>query len=450
MHTTQGSQPKNQKILETESQNRGQEMYSLLESLFPICRSITGNGLRQTLRILQEIIPLQIFEVPSGKRVFDWTVPDEWNICDAYVKNKAGKRIIDFKKSNLHVVGYSVPFEGCLTLEELKPHLYTLPEHPDVIPYATSYYQKTWGFCLPHSILLSMKDTVYQVKIDSILSPGSLTYGELFIQGQTQKEVLLSTYICHPSMANDNLSGPVIAAYLAKYLLESPEKPLLSHRILFLPETIGSIAYLSFHHEHLKNNVIAGYVLTCLGDSGPFSFLQTREENTLVDRVTLHVLKHKAKDFRIYSFLERGSDERQYASPKINLPIGSLMRTKYYEFPEYHSSADDLDFVSPENLNESLEMYKLCMYVLHHNRTFTTTVYCEPQLGKRGLYPQLSKKKTREMALNMLTSHIIAYCDGVHDLLWIADRINVPLWDLVPLAQKLLKSGLLEVSEKSY
>ncbi|MBN1998611.1 DUF4910 domain-containing protein, partial [candidate division KSB1 bacterium] len=369
-------------------------MYSLLQRLFPICRSITGDGVRETLAVMKAIIPpLKIKEIPSGTKVFDWTVPDEWNVRDAYVRNESGERVIDFKKSNLHLVGYSTPFEGFMTLKELIPHLYTLPDQPDWIPYVTSYYERNWGFCLSHRQFSEMKDETYFVKIDSSLEPGHLTYGELLIEGETDREILLSTNICHPSMANNELSGPVVTTFLAKYLLERVKKPHYTYRIIFIPETIGSIAYLSMHHNYLKKRTIAGYTVTCVGDRGKFSYLKTRRENTLVDRVTLHVLKHKAKNSGIYDFLKRGSDEMQYCSPGIDLPVGSLMRTKYHEYPEYHTSADNLAFVSPKSLDESLEMYKLCLDALEKNRIYKNTVLCEPQLGRRGLYHQISTKE---------------------------------------------------------
>ena len=274
------------------------QMYKLIKRLFPICRSITGNGVRKTLSIIQEEIPIDQKEIASGTKVFDWTVPDEWNIKDAYVKDEKGNRIIDFKKSDLHIVGYSIPFRGKLSLKELKEHLYTLPEQPELIPYITSYYKKIWGFCLAHNVYKKLKKGIYEVNIDSTLQPGSLTYGELIIKGKTDEEILISTYICHPSLANNELSGPVISTYLAKYLLNRNEKARYTYRIIFIPETIGSISYLSLHKDHLKKNVVGGYVVTCIGDPGPFSYLQTRQENTLIDRVTIHALKNSEKEYK--------------------------------------------------------------------------------------------------------------------------------------------------------
>lgn len=416
-------------------------MYQLLKRLFPITRSITGNGVRETLRILREYVPLTIKEVPSGTKVFDWVVPDEWNIRDAYVKDENGKRIIDFQKSNLHLVSYSVPFEGRLSLNELKEHLHTLPDQPDVIPYVTSYYAKRWGFCLTHNQYKNLQDQIYEVKIDSSLMAGYLTYGELIIEGQTDQEVLLSTYICHPSMANNELSGPVVTTHLAKHLLEKKTKPYFTYRIIFVPETIGSITYLSLNKEHLKEHVMAGYVITSIGDPGPFSYLQTRAKNTLVDRVTMHVLQHSKKEYVLYEFWQSSSDERQYNSPGIDLPVGSLMRTKYGCYPEYHTSADNLDFVTPQALADSLEMYIRCLDVLENNHKYVATVLCEPQLGKRGLYPTLSKKTSYSSFRSM--KNLISYCDGALDLVSIAEKIKCPVSQLFPIVEKLVEHNLL-------
>ena len=420
-----------------------QQMYKLVKRLFPICRSITGNGVRKTLNIIQEKIPITQKEIASGTKVFDWTVPDEWNIKDAYVKDEKGNRIIDFKKSNLHIVGYSIPFRGKLSLKELKEHLYTLPEQPEVIPYITSYYKRRWGFCLTHNFYKKLKKGIYEVNIDSTLQPGSLTYGELIIKGKTDEEILISTYICHPSLANNELSGPVISTYLAKYLLNRKEKPRYTYRIIFIPETIGSISYLSLHKDHLKKNVIGGYVVTCIGDPGPFSYLQTRQENTLIDRVTIHALKNSEKEYKIYNFLERGSDERQYNSPGVDLPIGSLMRAKYGRYPEYHTSADNLDFITSKALFESLEMYKLCINILEKNFKYVTTIPCEPQLGKRGLYPTLSTKTSGKSVRDMM--NLLAYCDGKNELLYIAEKINRPIRSLFPIVEQLMNNKLIKI-----
>ncbi len=420
-----------------------EDMYNLLKALFPICRSITGNGVRQSLEIIKQIIPLESREVPSGTKVFDWVVPDEWNIEDAYVKDECGKRIIDFKESNLHALGYSIPIDGKFCLGELKEHLYTLPEQPELIPYVTSYYERRWGFCLSHNQYNALTEGSYEVKIASSLKPGGLTYGELVIAGRSDQEILLSTYICHPSMANNELSGPVVTTYLAKHLLGKKQPPYYTYRVIFVPETIGAITYLSLHKDHLKKNVIAGYVITCTGLAGPFSYIQTRAENTLVDRVTIHVLKHSEKETRLYDFLNRGSDERQYNCPGIDLPVGVLMRVRYGEYPEYHTSGDDLELVTSEALEESLEIYKLCLEVIEHNQTYVTTVLGEPKLSKYGLYHTVSTVEAGENTREANLRDILAYCDGSHDLLWIADKINCPVWDLFALVDSLIDNGLI-------
>jgi|TARA_Y100000310_G_scaffold198001_1_gene198039 aminopeptidase-like protein len=417
------------------------KMNSLITKLFPICRSITGEGVRETLRIIGDEIPLTVYEVPSGTDIFDWKIPDEWNINDAYVKNDKGERVIDFQGSNLRVVGYSIPFEGKLSLDELKNHLHTLPDQPDLIPYVTSYYEKRWGFCLSHNEYIKLEDGVYEVKIDATLEPGSLTYADLVIEGESDKEVLISTYICHPSMANNELSGPVVATYLANYLISLKNKPYYTYRFIYVPETIGTIAYINKHLEHLKKKILAGYIVTCVGDPGPFSYLKTRQENTLVDRVTLHVLKHCGQEYKVYPFIYRQSDERQYNAPGVELPVGSLMRTKYASYPEYHTSADDLNFVTTEALNGSMEMYIHCTEVLECNRKYKTTVLCEPNLGKRGLYPTLSLKGSS--ANVKLMKDLIAYSDGRNDLLWVADKIGCSIWKLSPIVETLVQNDIL-------
>jgi len=424
--------------------NIGTKMYNLMERLFPICRSITGDGVRKTLNILSEYIPINIIEVPSGTKVFDWDIPDEWNISDAYVENSDGKKVIDFKDNNLHVVGYSEPFNGKINLEELQNHLYSLPDQPDLIPYVTSYYKRHWGFCVSENQRKQLNKGVYYVKIDSTLDSGSLTYADLVIKGRSQKEILFSTYTCHPSLANNELSGPVVAAFLAKYLLEKKNN-YYTYRFVFAPETIGAIVYLSTHLEYLKKNVIAGYVLTCIGDSGPFSYLHSRHGDTLVDQVTKHVLNNTEKEYRLYDYLVRGSDERQYCAPGIDLPIGSLMRTKYGEYPEYHTSGDNLDIIDPIELERSLCKLKLCVDVIEKNRIYKTTILGEPMLSKRDLYPTISTKNCTLDVKPMM--NILAYCDGKNDLLWVADKIGKPIMKLFPIVEELLNNGLLETIE---
>jgi aminopeptidase-like protein len=424
--------------------NMGEQLYTWAKDLFPIARSITGNGVRQTLGYFRKLIPeIAIFEVPSGTQAFDWVVPQEWNIRDAYVADKSGNRIIDFKTSNLHVVGYSEPVDQEMCFSELDQHIYSIPEQPNAIPYVTSYYKRWWGFCLSENQraeLRNQPNASYHVCVDSSFSQGSLTYGELIIKGELEQEVLLSTYICHPSMANNELSGPVVAVGLARWLYEQSDRRY-TYRILFLPETIGSIVYLSRHLEHMKKNIIAGYVLTCLGDDREYSYLASRNGNTLADRVAKHVLKHHAASFKKYSFLERGSDERQYCWPGVDLPVCSIMRSKYAEYPEYHTSLDNLDFISPKGLQGAFDVLQKSLNLIENNYTYKVNICCEPQLGRRGLYPSLSTKNTSLQVRSMM--NLIAYADGSRDLIDIAELIDEDAFTLVDIAQTLLNMGVL-------
>ena len=413
----------------------------LIRKLFPICRSITGNGVRQTLKIIKEIIPITIHEVSSGTKVFDWEIPNEWNIKDAYVKDENGNRVIDFQKSNLHVVGYSVPVDKWITLSELQENLHSLPEQPNAIPYVTSYYKERWGFCISHDERLKLKDGKYHVFIDSTLEKGSLTYGEYIIKGETEQEVFLSTYICHPSMANNELSGPVVASFIGKWLASQTRR--YTYRIVFIPETIGSITYLSQHLEELRENVLVGFNLSCIGDDKAYSYVASPYENTLADKVASNVLSFKHPDFIKYSFLDRGSDERQYCSPGVDLPLVTLCRSKYGEYPEYHTSLDNLDFVTPDGLLGGYGLVQDCINVIENNRVFRVTCYGEPQLGKRGLYPNLSTKKSGTSVSTMMD--FISYADGNNDLLQISNIIGKPVQEIVPIVEKLLEAGLLEI-----
>lgn len=413
----------------------GQEIYSLIVRLFPICRSITGNGIRQTLKIIKEHIPLEIHEVPSGTQVFDWTVPKEWNISDAYVKNSKGEKVIDFHKSNLHVLNYSIQVHKTISLKELKEHLFTLPEHPDWIPYKTSYYKENWGFCLSHNQFLSLENTDYEVLIDSRLADGYLTYGEFFIPGESNEEILISVHVCHPSLANDNLSGVCTSVFLAKHLDGS--KPRYSYRFLFIPGTIGAVTWLCLN-EASVNRIKHGLVLTGVGDSGRLTYKKSRRGDTEIDRAVIHLLKHSGNDYRIIDFDPYGYDERQYCSPGFNLPVGRLSRTPYGEYPEYHTSEDNLDFVQPEFLRDSFNKVLAIINLLENNRTYqSTNPKCEPQLGKRNLYGSIGKKE-----LSMLW--VLNLSDGYHTLLDISERSGLK-FELIDAASKILKEkGLLK------
>lgn len=425
------------------NQGLGWEMYNWVRDLFPVCRSITGEGVRTTLTYLQKLLPgLTIEAVPSGSRAFDWTVPDEWNVRDAYIADASGNRVVDFRRHSLHLVGYSEPFEGTLTLDELQPHLFSLEDQPDAIPYVTSYYQRRWGFCLSHRQRQGLRPGRYRVVVDTSLAPGVLNYGELRVPGETSDEVFFSTYVCHPSMANNELSGPAVVAALGRWLQSLPNRRL-SYRLVFVPETIGALVYLSRHLDALKKNVIAGFNVTCVGDERCYSFLPSRRGDTLADRVALHVLRHQVGDFRRYTYLDRGSDERQYCSPGADLPVASIMRSKYGTYPEYHTSLDDLSLVTPVGLEGSLRLYQACVEILEHNRCYQVTCIGEPQLGRRGLYPTLSQRNSANAVRTLM--NLVAYADGQRDLLTIAETIGVYASELVPLAERLHRAGLLRI-----
>ena len=416
-------------------------MYSLVKELFPICRSITGDGVRKTLRIIQREIPeLKIFEVPTGTKVFDWIVPKEWNIKGGYIETLEGKKVIDFADTNLHVMGYSLPIDKIVSREELLEMCYTIPEQPDYIPYVTSYYKERSGFCLSEKQKQALTEETYHVVIDSTLENGSLTYGELLIPGNSKDEIFLSTYVCHPSMANNELSGPAVAVELAKYILANKDRRY-SYRIIFIPETIGSITYLSKNLDYMQKHVIAGYNISCVGDDRTYSYVESPYADTLADRVAQNVLNFHYPEYKRYSFLHRGSDERQYCSPLVHLPLCAICRSKYEEYPEYHTSADNLNLVSPNGLYGAFEVYRKCIDLLESNYMYIVTTPCEPQLGKRGLYPTLSRRGSINETRSMTA--FIAYADGKHDLVDISNRINVPIDRLLPIINKLLDNGLI-------
>ena len=425
----------------SSNQQVADEMYDLMINLYPICRSITGNGVRQSLNIIRKYADLNIYEVKSGTKVFDWTIPKEWNINDAYVIDPDGKKIIDFVKSNLHVVSYSVPINEKINLAELKSHLYTLPSQPEVIPYHTSYYNENWGFCLSHNDFLKLKEGKYHAFIDSTLKDGSLTYGEYYIEGSSKDEILISCYVCHPSMCNDNLSGIVIATMLAYYL-----KNIHLHysiRFLFIPETIGAITWLYLNEEKLSN-IKHGLVITCAGDQGISTYKKSRRGNTTIDKIVEYVLKKSNVPYNLVDFFPTGSDERQFCSPGFNLPVGSLMRTMYGNFQEYHTSADNLDFVKKEALFDTYLKCLKTIFILENNKIYTNlNPKCEPQLGKRGLYRAIGAQKITKDTESAIF-WLLSFSDGKNSLFDIAERSNINFEVLLDAASKLENNGLLE------
>ena len=418
----------------------GRFMHDLATRLFPICRSLTGNGVRETFSILQEVLPgLQLHEVPSGTQVFDWQVPDEWNIRGAYLEGPDGSRVIDFADSNIHVVGYSVPVDSVLPLAELQNHLHSTPELPEAIPYVTSYYNRTWGFCLPHSLRERLPEGEYRAVIDATLEPGSLTYGELVIPGESTEEVFITTYICHPSLANNELSGPMVSTALALWLMSLPRRRY-TYRFVFAPETIGAITYASLHLDALRSSTVAAFNLTCIGDEGDYSYLASRLGNLEIDRIARHVLSTRSPAVE-YSYLDRGSDERQYGMPGIDLPMISLMRTKYGAYPEYHTSFDDLTVVTPAGLQGGLDLVRECIEVLEVNDYYETTVLGEPQLGRRGLYHAIHARTVADIIL--LRTNVLAYADGHHSVLDMAEMFDLPVNVVCEVVQELVEHDLL-------
>jgi aminopeptidase-like protein len=421
-------------------QNTGKEMYRLVRELYPICRSITGNGVRETLKALSKHIPLEIREVASGTRVFDWTVPKEWNIKRAYVKDPGGEEVLDFQRSNLQVLNYSIPIHKTVSLEELREHLYSVPEHPDWIPYRTSYYKENWGFCLTHKQLEGLATGEYEVLIDASLEDGYLTYGEYCLKGESDREVLISAHICHPSLANDNLSGIALAVFLAKSLKELSLR--YSYRFLLIPGTIGSITWLS-SNETEAFRIEHGLVLTCVGDPGKVTYKKSRRGDTEIDRAVTQVLRDSGNPFEIREFSPYGYDERQFCSPGFNLPVGCFMRTSHGEFPEYHTSADDLNFVRPECLADSFLKCWAVLRILEQNKIYVNlNPKCEPQLGKRGLYGQIGGQadgKLRELAMLW----VLNLSDGNHSLLDIAEKSGLEFRMIRNAAEALLQHDLL-------
>ncbi|MEV0626531.1 DUF4910 domain-containing protein [Nonomuraea wenchangensis] len=417
----------------------GEEMHDLVRRLYPLCRSITGDGVRGTLEIVGEHLPLTVREVPTGTEVLDWTVPKEWNVRDAWVKDASGRRVIDFRESNLHVVGYSVPVSGTYSLAELRPRLHTLPEQPGLVPYRTSYYAETWGFCLSQDALdrLRDEDGPFEVRIDSTLAPGSLTYGEYVVPGRLPEEVMISCHVCHPSLANDNLAGIAVAVALARRLRE----PRHTYRFLFAPGTIGAITWLARNRERL-HLVAGGLTLACAGDPGALTYKRSRRGDALIDRAVTHVLRGRPHE--VLEFSPYGYDERQFCSPGFDLPFGSLTRTPYAGYPEYHTSGDNPDFVTPQAMEDTLDALTRVVEVLEHERAYLNlSPYGEPQLGRRGLYGSLGgRSDTKQAQMAMLW--VLNLSDGEHGLLDIADRSGLPFAAVKEAAQSLLDAGLLK------
>lgn len=420
----------------------GDQMHELATRLFPINRSITGDGVRQTLRIMQEMIPLEVHEIPSGTPVFDWTIPREWNISEAYIIDPNGNKIADFSECNLHILNYSVPFQGRMDLAELKKHIYTLPDKPDWIPYRTSYYQENWGFCMAHNQLISLPDGEYEVYIDSSLEDGHLTYGEYFLPGESEEEILISAHTCHPSMANDNLSGLVVALYLTDILRQQPRK--YSYRFVFAPTTIGTIAWLAVNQEQ-THRIKAVLAASFLGDPASFTYKRSKKGNAEIDIAAELALKESGYPYSIIDYTPFGDDGRQYNSPGFNIPAGNLTRSQYDGYPEYHTSADNLDLVKPEYLAESLEIYKNTLMIMEENQVFINlNPHCEPQLGKRGLYKMIGGDNESQL-IQMAMLWVLGYTDGQTSLIAIAERSGLEFRLIKKAADMLLKADLLKV-----
>ncbi len=418
----------------------GAELHAEVRELYPICRSITGNGLRESLRLLQRRIPLELHEVPTGTPVFDWVVPREWNLTSARLLGPDGQVVVDAAQLNLHILNYSVPHRGRVSREELDQHLYSIPEAPTLVPYRTSYYREAWGFCLSHDQRSRLLPGHYQVEIDTTLTQGSLTYGELVLPGSQEREVLLSTHCCHPSLANDNCAGMVMCAALARLL--SPMKRRYTYRFLFVPGTIGAITWLALN-EKAAGRIAHGLVAACVGDSGRLTYKRSRRGDAEIDRAVAHVLEHSGEEHEVRDFTPYGYDERQYGSPGFDLPVGSLTRTPYGEYPEYHTSADDPSLVKPEKLADTLRRYLEVLEVLEGNGLYRNLQpKCEPQLGKRGLYGTVGGK-SQAMPNQMAMLWVLNLSDGGHSLLDIAGRSRRPFREVWQAARALEGAGLL-------
>jgi aminopeptidase-like protein len=419
-------------------------LMDLFDELFPIYRSITGEGVRESLQILDGIVPIEQLEFPSGMECFDWTIPKEWNVKAAYIQNSKGIKIVDIQQNNLHLVSYSIPIRGTFTKAELMKHIHTLPEQPNAIPYVTSYYQENWGFCVEHSRLGEFSEDQYDVVIDTTLEDGHLTIGEGFIRGETKQEILFSTYVCHPSMAINELSGPLVQTMIYHYLRKQKNLKY-SYRFLYVPETIGSIVYLSQFGEHLKKNLAAGYVVTCVGHGEAYTYKKSKQGNSLADKAAIHVLNQLGKTSKIIDWSPFGSDERQYCSPGFNLPIGSLVRTMYGKYPEYHTSLDNRELISEITMWETIETYISIIQTLEANEIYVGThLYCEPKLDKRGLYPSTGGTRgPKEKEQVAIITNLLAFSNGELDLIDIAEKLHKLAPALSEAALLLVEKGLL-------
>ena len=418
------------------------EIINFAKKIFPYPRSITGSGVRKTLKEIKRIVPnLKIYKVKSNTKVFDWKVPPEWKVYEAYIVTPDGKKICDFKKNNLHLVGYSIPINKIITKNELEKHLYSLPNQPNAIPYITSYYKKNWGFCISENNRKKLKKGKYKIVINTKLFMGVLNYGEILIKGKSEKEVFLSSYICHPSMANNEISGPSVLTFVAKWINHLKNKKY-SYRIIFIPETIGSITYLSKNLKSLKQNMIYGFNISCVGDDREYSYIQSKYGNTLSDKVALRVLNSKVKKFKKYNWLERGSDERQFCAPGVNLPVCSILRTKHGKYPEYHTSLDKIGtVVTKKGLNGSYNIYKKCIETIERDLIPVSKILCEPQMGKRGLYPNISKKIPAIKTRLMMT--ILSYCDETNSVFDISKLCNISTRKTLKVINLLHKNKLI-------
>ena len=420
---------------------RKEEVFDTLKEIYPINRSITGDGVRETLKILSSIVDINVLEIPSGTNTFDWTVPEEWNISGAYIERLNGERIVDFSENNLHVVSYSEPVDRVISKQELMKHVHYMEDKPDYIPYVTSYYNRDWGFCIRYKDLDLFEDESYYVKINSNFKNGNMTIGEVILPGKTDKEILLSTNICHPSMANNESSGPALTAHLARHIATNMKDRRYTYRILFLPETIGAITYLSKNLNEMKNNVLCGYTITCVGAGPSLSYVKNIKEDSFINRLTLNVLEHTKKTFSVYEFAERGSDERQYCFPGVDLDVGSLVRDKYSNYNCYHTSGDNLDFVGEDELYESFNTYIACINAIEKIKTYKCNTLCEPMMSKCGIWPAIGKPNNISIVKDI--RNVLAYCDGNRDILKIANTLGLYVLDVASMIDTLLAHELI-------